>query len=84
MTLTIKKPEVTLYTDGACEARPDPDAPEGNPMFDEAALARVLGECAGLTAGATIDRIAAALDARHDGWASDDTALLAVRVPPRS
>ena len=28
--------------------------------------------------------IAAALVAQHDGWAGDDTALLALRVPPRA
>ncbi|WP_227870461.1 SpoIIE family protein phosphatase [Streptomyces otsuchiensis] len=72
-----------LYTDGACEARPDPAAPGPHrPMFDEAALARTLAETPGLDADATTQHIAAALAAHHGGFASDDTALLAVRVPP--
>lgn len=72
-----------LYTDGACEARPRPGADGGpaRPMFGEEELARTLADCHGLDAAATIDHIAAALAARHDGWASDDTALLALRVP---
>ena len=75
---------VLLYTDGACEARPDPDSPgPGEPMFDDAALARTLASSHGLDAAATTAHIAAALATSHGGWASDDTALLALRVPPR-
>ncbi|MDI6100259.1 SpoIIE family protein phosphatase [Actinoplanes sp. NEAU-A12] len=72
-----------LYTDGACEARPDPRKP-GPPreMFDEPALARTLAGTHGWDATATIGHIAAVLLAHHGGWASDDTALLALRVPP--
>ncbi|WP_329172780.1 GAF domain-containing SpoIIE family protein phosphatase [Streptomyces sp. NBC_01477] len=74
-----------LYTDGACEARPDPDSPRPHrPMFDEAALARTLADTRGLDAAGTTGHIAATLAAHHDGWASDDTALLALRVPPRT
>jgi serine phosphatase RsbU (regulator of sigma subunit) len=71
-----------LYTDGAVEARPAPASPEPRQaVFDEAALARTLAETRGLDATATTSHIAAALTARHGGWASDDTALLALRLP---
>ena len=72
-----------LYTDGACEGREDPrrSGPR-RPMFDEAALARTLAASHGLDAAATTEHIAATLIAAHDGWISDDTALLALRVPP--
>ncbi|MEU3064012.1 GAF domain-containing SpoIIE family protein phosphatase [Streptomyces subrutilus] len=72
-----------LYTDGACEARPDPTAP-GAPreMFGEADLIRTLAGTDGLDSAATIARITDTLAAHHGGWASDDTALLALRVPP--
>jgi serine phosphatase RsbU (regulator of sigma subunit) len=74
-----------LYTDGATEARPDPGSPEPRaPVFDDAALARTLGDTCGLDAVATTEYIAAALAARHGGYASDDIALLALRVPPRT
>jgi serine phosphatase RsbU (regulator of sigma subunit) len=72
-----------LYTDGACEARPDPRSTgPRQPIFDEAALGRTLAGSRGLDATATTEHIAATLIARHGGWISDDTALLALRVPP--
>jgi len=43
-----------------------------------------MGESHGLDAAATTGHIATALAAWHGGWASDDTALLALRVPPRT
>jgi serine phosphatase RsbU (regulator of sigma subunit) len=71
-----------LYTDGACEARPAPGSPEPRQaVFDEAALAGVLADTHGQDAAATTRRIEAALAAHHGGWTSDDTALLALRVP---
>ncbi|MFI8006471.1 PP2C family protein-serine/threonine phosphatase [Streptomyces sp. NPDC086010] len=70
-----------LYTDGACEARPPRVAGPAQPMFDDADLARTLAGTHGLDAGATVDRLTAALAAHHGGWASDDTAFLALRVP---
>jgi serine phosphatase RsbU (regulator of sigma subunit) len=74
-----------LYTDGACEARPGPDSPRPHrPMFDEAALARTLAGSHGLDAAATTDHIADTLTTYHGGWLSDDTALLALRVPALS
>ncbi|WP_067695005.1 SpoIIE family protein phosphatase [Nocardia jejuensis] len=73
-----------LYTDGACEARPDPAGPSPRkPIFDEDDLARALGDSHGLDAGATIEHIAAVLAEYHGGFASDDTALLAIRARPR-
>jgi serine phosphatase RsbU (regulator of sigma subunit) len=74
-----------LYTDGACEARPDPRGPgPRRPIFGEADLARTLAETHGQDPTATTEHIAAALEAHCGGWASDDTALLALRVPPAS
>jgi serine phosphatase RsbU (regulator of sigma subunit) len=71
-----------LYTDGAIEARPDPGSVKPwQPMFDERALARTLAETRDMDAAATTKYIAGALADRHGGWASDDTALLALRVP---
>lgn len=74
-----------LYTDGVTEARPAQDSPSPRqPMFDDDALSRTLAGASGQDATATTGHIAAALAARHGGYASDDTALLALRVPPRS
>ncbi|CAM5267248.1 GAF domain-containing SpoIIE family protein phosphatase [Streptomyces xanthochromogenes] len=72
-----------LYTDGACEARPDPQGPAPDrSIFDEGALAQALADTHGLDAAATTAQIARTLADHHGGWASDDTALLALRVPP--
>ncbi|MFE5834312.1 PP2C family protein-serine/threonine phosphatase [Streptomyces sp. NPDC056508] len=73
-----------LYTDGATEARPRPDtAPEdARAIFDEEDLAAALAASHGLDAEGTISHLTSVLDAHHGGWASDDTALLALRVPP--
>jgi serine phosphatase RsbU (regulator of sigma subunit) len=70
-----------LYTDGAIEARPAPGSGEPQPMFDDQALARTLAETRGMDAADTTEYIAKALASRHGGWASDDTALLALRIP---
>ncbi len=70
-----------LYTDGAIEGRPGPDSAEPQrPMFDDQALARTLAETRGLDAAATTAYIADALARHQGGWASDDTALLALRI----
>ena len=70
-----------LYTDGATDARPR-RAPGGTSvLFDPDALAAVLASARPGRRGiiARLDEILA----RHcGGWASDDTALLALRVPP--
>ena len=73
-----------LYTDGATEARAQLSTPQAaRPLFGEEALADALASTHGLDAAATISRLSEIL-ARHTGnWASDDTALLALRVPPR-
>lgn len=75
-----------LYTDGACEARPRPGIPaeQRQPFFGESDLAEALAATHGMDSTVTVKEIGAALAARHDGWASDDTALLALRVPVRS
>jgi serine phosphatase RsbU (regulator of sigma subunit) len=71
-----------LYTDGACEARPKPGAADNRTIFNEADLAKTLGRTHDLDAAETIEHITTVLHAHHDGWSSDDTALLALRVPP--
>jgi serine phosphatase RsbU (regulator of sigma subunit) len=72
-----------FYTDGACEARPAPGGPGPvRPMFDGDDLARALAGTGGLDAAATVNAVAEAVLSRHDGWTSDDIALLALRVPP--
>lgn len=73
-----------LYTDGAIEARPRPGtAPEEvEAVFGEADLTHALAATQGMDATATIDRLTGVVDAHHHGWASDDTAVLALRVSP--
>lgn len=71
-----------LYTDGATEARPPAGTPGGRrPQFGDAALATALADCGGLTAAETVERLGSVLSAHSRGWASDDTALLALKVP---
>jgi serine phosphatase RsbU (regulator of sigma subunit) len=75
---------VLLYTDGATEARARPASPAaGRPLFGEDALADALASTHGLDATATISRLSQILALHTGDWASDDTALLAIRVPPR-
>ncbi|MFD4595614.1 PP2C family protein-serine/threonine phosphatase [Streptomyces rubiginosohelvolus] len=72
-----------LYSDGACEARPRPGT-TGHPeqgLFGEDELIAALAATHTLDATATISYLTKALAAHHGGWASDDTALLALRVP---
>jgi serine phosphatase RsbU (regulator of sigma subunit) len=73
-----------LYTDGATEAREWESSPETErALFGDDALARALAGTHRMDAADTISHISGAL-AKHTGdWASDDTALLALRVPPR-
>jgi serine phosphatase RsbU (regulator of sigma subunit) len=74
-----------LYTDGATEARGPLTNPEtGRPLFGEDALADALAGTHGLDAAATISRLGEILAEHTGGWASDDTALLALRVPDGS
>lgn len=72
-----------LYTDGATEARPPVGTPERR-QFGEDGLAEALAACDGLDATATVTRLANVLATHSHSWAADDTALLAVRVPPAS
>ncbi|MFJ4675679.1 PP2C family protein-serine/threonine phosphatase [Kitasatospora sp. NPDC088783] len=73
-----------LYTDGATEARarPGTDPEDAGAVFGEADLAQALAATHGMDATATVDHLTAVLHAHHHGWASDDTALLALRVEP--
>ena len=73
-----------LYTDGATEARAQQRSPAAaRPLFGEDALAEALAGTHGLDAAATISRLSQVLAEHTGNWASDDTALLALRVPPR-
>jgi serine phosphatase RsbU (regulator of sigma subunit) len=69
-----------LYTDGAVEARRSREHAD-RPVFGEDALARTLADCRGQGAPAIVRHLAATLARHSAGWASDDTALLALRVP---
>ncbi|MFD8418111.1 GAF domain-containing SpoIIE family protein phosphatase [Streptomyces sp. NPDC059668] len=72
-----------LYTDGATEARPRAAAPNGvRPLFDEDDLAAALAATHGADATETVRHLGQVLAEHTGGWASDDTALLALRVPP--
>lgn len=73
-----------LYTDGAPEARPRPIVPGGpRPVFGDQALATALAACHGMDAAGTVRHIGRVLAAHTGDWASDDTALLALRVRER-
>ncbi|GAB3116528.1 hypothetical protein GCM10027160_25800 [Streptomyces calidiresistens] len=72
-----------LYTDGATEARARRTGDAGPPsLFGEAALAAALADCEGLDAEGIVRRLGEVIAEYSGGWAGDDTALLAVRVPP--
>jgi serine phosphatase RsbU (regulator of sigma subunit) len=71
-----------LYTDGATDARPRSADGGTGPLFGPDALAAVLAGCASLDAAGVIARLDEILARHCGGWASDDTALLALRVPP--
>ena len=71
-----------LYTDGATDARPRRVSGGLSPLFGEDALAAALADCAGLDATGLIARLSGILADHSGDWASDDTALLALRVPP--
>ena len=79
-------PDDTLlfYTDGATEAREQLSSPQDiRPLFGEDALADALAGTHGLDAVGIISRLSQILGQYTGGWASDDTAPLALRVPPR-
>ncbi|MFE3825676.1 PP2C family protein-serine/threonine phosphatase [Streptomyces sp. NPDC059092] len=79
---TVLRPGETclLYSDGITEAR---GGPSGDGMFGEERLMSVLGECAGLSAEAVVERV----QTRATEWVGpgshDDMALVAVTVPRR-
>jgi serine phosphatase RsbU (regulator of sigma subunit) len=70
-----------LYTDGAIEARRSPEHAE-RPLFGPDALACALASGRGQSARAIVGHLETTLAGHSGGWASDDTALLALRVPP--
>ena len=70
-----------LYTDGATEARAPGHGPDARPLFGEAALAAALKSCHGLDATGIVERLGRIIADHTEDWASDDTALLALRVP---
>ncbi|MGW0553274.1 SpoIIE family protein phosphatase [Streptomyces sp. NPDC002926] len=71
-----------LYTDGATEARARRTAvPSNRPQFGEDALAAAFA--GDLGAPGIIARLGEILAEHSGAWADDDTALLALRVPPR-
>ncbi len=53
-------------------------------LLDQQQSDRFLTATYGLDAAATINHLSQILALHTGGWASDDTALLALRVPPRS
>ena len=71
-----------LYTAGATAARPR--RPDGGTisLFGEDALATALARCDDLDAAGVVARLSEILAGHSGDWASDDTALLALRVPP--
>jgi serine phosphatase RsbU (regulator of sigma subunit) len=71
-----------LYTDGATEARrPAGGGTAERPFFGEEALVRALADSRGRSAQAIIRHLGQLLADHTAHWASDDTALLALRVP---
>jgi serine phosphatase RsbU (regulator of sigma subunit) len=71
-----------LYTDGATDARPRSADGSTGPLFGQDGLAAALADCADLDAVGIIARLSGILTGHSGDWASDDTALLALRVPP--
>lgn len=75
-TVTLDPGDVLLcVTDGVTERR------EGTRMLGDDGLAEVLANCTGLTAGAVAARILRAVERFAAEPASDDMAILAMRVP---
>ncbi|GAA0464028.1 SpoIIE family protein phosphatase [Streptomyces stramineus] len=77
-TVTLEPGDVLLcVTDGVTERR------EGSRMLGDDGLSDVLTTCTGLTAGAVAARILRAVERFAAEPASDDMAILAMRVPER-
>ncbi|HTJ70095.1 MAG TPA: GAF domain-containing SpoIIE family protein phosphatase, partial [Actinospica sp.] len=69
---------LVFYTDGAIEARAARSGGGHGPLFGETALARTLASCHDARASTIVERVGSALARHTGGWASDDTALLAL------
>ncbi|MFJ9828555.1 SpoIIE family protein phosphatase [Streptomyces sp. NPDC101160] len=75
-TVTLDPGDVLLcVTDGVTERR------EGTRMLGDDGLAEVLRSCTGLTAGAVASRVLRAVERFAQAPASDDMAILALRIP---
>ncbi|MGW6568149.1 SpoIIE family protein phosphatase [Streptomyces sp. NPDC054975] len=75
-TITLEPGDVLLcVTDGVTERR------EGTRMLGDDGLSEVLKTCTGLTAGAVAARILRAVERFAQEPASDDMAILAMRIP---
>ncbi|MFE4592589.1 SpoIIE family protein phosphatase [Streptomyces laurentii] len=75
-TVTLDPGDVLLcVTDGVTERR------EGTRMLGDDGLADVLRSCTGLTAGAVAARVLRAVERFAQAPASDDMAILALRIP---
>ena len=69
---------LVLYTDGITEAR----AGRGRELFGDQRLANVLAErCRGLHAAGIVDQVMQAVAEHSNGYHSDDTAIMVIRVP---
>jgi serine phosphatase RsbU (regulator of sigma subunit) len=77
------RPEAPRRPTGATEARAaEADDAGIRALFGEEAFSAALAGCHGLTAAGIVERLGQTL-AQHSGArASDNTALLALRVPP--
>jgi serine phosphatase RsbU (regulator of sigma subunit) len=68
---------LVLYTDGVTEAR----AGRGRELFGDQRLADVLAErCGGLDAAGIVDQVMQAVAEHSNGYHSDDTAVMVLRV----
>jgi serine phosphatase RsbU (regulator of sigma subunit) len=82
-----------LYTDGVTEARARAGAADAagaasaasadRPMFGDEALSQALADCRGQDAASIVGHIGDVVSRHSGNWASDDTALLVLRVPQR-
>lgn len=77
-TFELAPEEVLLcVTDGVTERR------DGDRLLDDDdGLARILSECAGLSAHAVAERVRQAVDSFADAPSRDDVALLVLRATP--
>ncbi|EFK99859.1 serine phosphatase [Streptomyces sp. SPB78] len=69
-----------LYTDGITEAK---GGPLGETMFGEDRLSRAAGECAGMPAGAIVERVRMLAEQWVGAGRHDDMAVVAITAPKR-